>query len=104
VRLSASAASHHGRHDLPAPGVRWQSIRRRKREITELVVVATVAEKGLQAAEVFLSSVGICSAVGITAAVLESRPLRVIELWGFRGTAMGCLVGLPLALAVLARS
>jgi len=36
----------------------------------------------------------IASGAAVTIAVLERRPLEEIGLWGYRGTAVGFLVGL----------
>jgi len=45
-------------------------------------------------AEVFATCMMIGSGAAVTIAVLERRPVEEIGLWGYRGTAVGFLVGL----------
>lgn len=49
-------------------------------------------------AEVLLTSIAISSSLAVTVATLEGRPVKEVELWGFRGTTVGFLVGLFLAI------
>lgn len=49
-------------------------------------------------AEVLLTSMAVGSGLAITVATLEGRPIKEIELWGFRGTTVGFLVGLFLTI------
>ena len=51
--------------------------------------------------EVLLTSIAIGSGLAITIATLEGRPIKEIELWGFRGTAIGFLAGLFLSICCL---
>ena len=45
-----------------------------------------------------VTSTAIGSGFGVTIAVLEGRPKSEIDLWGYRGTAVGFLVGLFLVI------
>jgi hypothetical protein len=49
-------------------------------------------------AEVLIMSMAIVSGLAVTIATLEGRPNKEIESWGFRGTTVGFLVGLFLAI------
>lgn len=49
-------------------------------------------------AEVMLMSMAVGSGLAITVATLEGRPIKEIELWSFRGTTVGFLAGLLLAI------
>ncbi len=63
-----------------------------------LVLHADVVDKGLKLSGVLLASTSVGSILGITTGVLERKPLEKIEMWGFVGTAIGCLVGFLLML------
>lgn len=63
---------------------------------------ADLVDTGLTLAGVLVTATAIGSALGITIAVLGRRPSREIELWGFWGTAMGCVGGVLLVILVAA--
>ncbi|MDQ3725467.1 MAG: hypothetical protein M3335_06215 [Actinomycetota bacterium] len=68
--------------------------------MSALILHSGAVDKALRLAEVLLSSIAIGSGLGITAAVLERKSLKEIEMWGFWGTALGCLCGILLTLCV----
>lgn len=70
--------------------------------VLAVILFGDAVNDGLDLAGVLLSSTAIGSGLGITAAVLERKPLRTIERWGFTGTAVGFAFGLFLAICVLA--
>lgn len=49
-------------------------------------------------AEVLITCIGIVSGAAITIAYFEGKPREQIEFWGIRGTAVGFLAGLFLAI------
>lgn len=67
-----------------------------------LVFHADVVDSGLRLTGVLLSSIAVGSGLGITAAVLEKKSPPEIEMWGFRGTAVGCTLGMLLTIIVAA--
>ena len=52
-------------------------------------------------AEVLINVSAVGSIIGATVAVLERKAVKEVELWSFRGTAIGCLVGLFLVISGL---
>jgi len=52
----------------------------------------------MEMAGALVTSTAIGSGFGVTIAVLEGRPKSEIDLWGYRGTAVGFLVGLFLVI------
>jgi hypothetical protein len=58
----------------------------------------------LEALAAMLTSVGICGAAAITAAVLTGKGDAEISRWGYWGTAIGFIGGIPVAIYALAIS
>jgi hypothetical protein len=52
----------------------------------------------LEGLEVMLATVGICTAAGIFAAVLERKSTDEVTRWGQWGTAIGFALGVPLTI------
>jgi uncharacterized protein YqgC (DUF456 family) len=53
----------------------------------------------LEGLGVMLTSIAICGALGIAAAVLEGKPDEEVARWGYWGTTIGVLLGIPLTLS-----
>jgi hypothetical protein len=68
--------------------------------------VATVGTL-LEGFAVMLTSIGICGAAAVFAAVIENKSTDEITRWGYWGTAVGFALGVPLticAFVLLGRS
>ena len=66
-----------------------------------LNLYATFVSTVLEGSGVMLASMGICGGAGITAAVLERKPNDEIARWGYWGTTVGFVFGLPLTICAL---
>ncbi|HEX5525826.1 MAG TPA: hypothetical protein VFX44_01365 [Solirubrobacterales bacterium] len=55
-------------------------------------------------AQVLIETSTLGGFIGITIAVLERKTVREVELWSFRGTAIGFLAGLFLAISGLSKA
>lgn len=65
---------------------------------------ADLFDTALRFAGVLATAPAIGGGLGITSAVLLRRPNWEIELWGYWGTAVGCVTGLVLAVLLVAVS
>ena len=70
--------------------------------VSTLVLHADIVDNGLKLTGVLLSSIAVGSGLGITAAVFEKKSSTEIEMWGFRGTAVGCALGILVMIIVAA--
>jgi len=65
---------------------------------------ADLLDTALSLAGVLATAPAIGGGLGITGAVLCRRPNWEVELWGYWGTAVGCVTGLVLAVLIVAVS
>jgi len=63
---------------------------------------ADLFDMALKLAGVLATAPAIGSGLGITSAVLLGRSHWEIELWGYWGTAVGCVTGVVLAVLIVA--
>ena len=66
--------------------------------MTLIVLGATTITTILEGLAAMGTSVGICTAAGITAGVLEGKSTETITRWAYIGTAAGFVLGVPLTI------
>lgn len=66
--------------------------------IDSLVVAAATVVTILEGFAAMGTSVGVCTAAGITAGVLERKSTETITRWAYIGTASGFVLGVPLTI------
>lgn len=63
---------------------------------------ADLIDDAMKLAGIWATCSALGGTIGVTAAMLDRRPVREAELWGLQGTAVGCVIGALVMICIAA--